>query len=125
MRVDFFSPQILPTGFVFPRAYLSYIDQKNIPDLMPWWFLCEMKGMSDSWFKNIQKQYPNRKLVPFAKIDHTDDVACFDASVSSTDPIVHYVHAYASPGWEDRGNVTNFNAWLNAAISESERYKAE
>lgn len=125
MRVDFFSPELLPLKFIFPQSYLLYIDQKPIPDLMPWWFLCEMKGMSDSWFKNIQKQYPSRNLVPFAKIDHTDDVACFDASTHAIDPIVHYVHAYASPGWEDCGHVINFDEWLNAAKAESAQYKSK
>ena len=79
--------------------------------------------MFEAWLEEISNQYPSRKLVPFAKINYSDDIACFDASVNSNDPIVHYVHSYASPGWEDRGSVKNFDEWLKLALKDSEIYK--
>ncbi|WP_084236568.1 hypothetical protein [Hydrogenophaga taeniospiralis] len=125
MKVESFTPELLLQGFVFPRSYISYFEQTTIPDLSPWWFLCEMPGLSDSWLKVIKRQYPSRQLVPFAKIEHIDDVACFDASAPSNDPIVHYVHTYASPGWEDRGHVVNFDAWLKAAMADAVQFNAD
>ncbi|MDZ7938040.1 MAG: hypothetical protein U5M53_07050 [Rhodoferax sp.] len=114
----------LPDGFVYPHSFMEFIKREPLPDLKPWWFLHKYAGTSEAWLKTVREQYPNRQLVPFAKIEHTDDVACFDASGPSSDPIVHYVHTYASPGWEDCGHVINFEAWLKAAISDAQQFKA-
>jgi hypothetical protein len=73
----------------------------------------------------LKRQYPARQLVPFALWEGSDDVACFDGGAESGDPVVYYVHAYASPGWEDRGHVRNFAEWLEAAKEESSKYQAE
>ena len=59
-------------------------------------------------------------------VNYSDDIACFDASIDSADdPIVFYVHAFASPGWEDRGSVANFNEWLKQALQEAKAYQSE
>ncbi|GAA6143719.1 hypothetical protein [Hydrogenophaga sp. 5NK40-0174] len=114
----------LPDGFVYPKSFMEFIKLEPLPDLKPWWFLHKYAGTSEAWLKTVREQYPNRRLVPFAKMEHTDDVVCFDASGPSSDPIVHYVHTYASPGWEDRGHVINFDAWLKAAIADAQQFKA-
>ena len=113
----------LPDGFVYPHSFMEFIKREPLPDMKPWWFLHKYAGTSEAWLKTVREQYPNRQLVPFAKIEHTDDVVCFDASGPSSDPIVHHVHTYASPGWEDRGNVVNFDAWLKAAIADAQQFK--
>mgnify|MGYP001645150166 FL=1 len=30
---------------------------------------------------------------------------------------------FATPGWENRGNVIDFNAWLQAALEDARRDK--
>ena len=115
----------LPSGFEYPHSFIEFIKREPLPNLKPWSFLHKQReGISEAWLKTIQQQYPSRKLVPFARIDNTDDVVCFDASVPSSDPIVHYVHTFASPGWEDRGCVINFDTWLKAAIADAQKFKA-
>ena len=114
----------LPSGFTYPQSFIEFIERKPPPDLKPWWFLHKYPCTSESWLKTVREQYPDRQLVPFAKVDHTDDVVCFDASRPSSDPIVHYVHTYASPGWEDRGHALNFDAWLNTAKADAQQLKA-
>src|SRR5262245_21626115 len=104
------SAELLPHGFQYPASFLELLGGE-LPDLDPWYFLCESRKLVDGWMGDIRGLYPSRKLVPFAKWSASDDIACFDASSASQDPIVHYVHAYASPGWEDRGNVVNFLEW--------------
>ncbi len=118
-----FAEQSLPKGFKFPRAYLDFVSRKPIPDLEPWWFLCEFKENADYWFDELKRQYPNRCLIPFAKKADSDDIACFDGADQSSEPAVYYVHAFASPGWEDRGSVINFSDWLARAEAESRQYK--
>jgi hypothetical protein len=80
---------------------------------------------ADGWLLTVKRLYPERKLVPFALRMGSDDIACFDGSTSSADPVVYLVHAYASSGWEDRGSVANFEAWLKVAEEESARHRAE
>ncbi len=90
MKYYFFSPELLPDGFLFPRTYIDFLmSAVQLPDLTPWWFLCAFRESADFWLLELQHQYPTRKLVPFAKMDFSDDVACFDASVLSADPKVH------------------------------------
>ncbi|RKP43276.1 SMI1/KNR4 family protein [Trinickia fusca] len=120
-----FNEEQLPNGFLFPCSFLEFVARDPIPDLEPWWFFCKFKDHADAWINALRRLYPNRHLIPFAKMQDSDDVACFDASGPSVDPRVYYVHAYASPGWEDRGSVTNFTEWLRAAEEESRRYKSE
>jgi hypothetical protein len=64
-------------------------------------------------------------LFPFAKVNCPDNIVCFDGEDTSGDPKVYYIHAFASPGWEDRGYADNFTEWLKMARLESARYKAE
>jgi len=73
----------------------------------------------------VKGKYPTRKLIPFAKLNYSDDIVCFDGADTSEDPKIYYVHAFASAGWEDRGYTDNFSGWLKMARLESARYKAE
>lgn len=111
-------------GFQYPQSFLNVIDEDDLIDLEPWWFLCEFEGYSQQWFDEIKKLYPERNLIPFAKKSDSDDVACFDGHSTSGDPKVYYVHAFASPGWEDHGTAANFNAWFASAENESVVYKS-
>lgn len=116
---------VLPAGFLFSKDYLDFISQKSIPDLEPWWFLCEFKDDAEYWLNELARQYPGLHFIPFAKLEDSDDFACFDGRDHTGDPIVIYVHAFASQGWESRGSVMNFSEWLKKTYEESAFYKAE
>jgi hypothetical protein len=105
----------LPNGFRFPDSFLRAVSTNPMPDIDPWWFLCEFKDSADFWLAELKRQYPDRSLVPFAKLGAFDDIACFDGADKTGDPVVFYVHSFASPGWEDRGFLPNFSDWLKAA----------
>ena len=120
-----FPLEVLPTGFQFPRSFTNFVSGGEIPYLEPWWFICEDAKLADGWLKIVKDWYPKRPLVPFAKYEGTDDIACFDGSAVSNDPIVHYVHTFAESPYEARGWVPNFDAWLARAQEESRIYKSE
>ncbi|WP_421850617.1 hypothetical protein [Novosphingobium sp.] len=120
-----FDPKSLPEGFRFPRSFIDLVDRNALPDLQPWRFLCQSQKDADGWMLAVQRLYPSRKLVPFALWAGSDDVACFDGDGRSDDPVVHYVHAYASAGWEDRGNVPSFDEWIKAAQEQSVSFQAQ
>lgn len=115
----------LPEDFKYPVAYTEIMDMDIIPDLEPWSFICEFQESSSFWMREMKGKYPDRKLVPLAKVNYSDDIACFDGEDTSGDPKIYYIHAFASAGWEDRGYTDNFDEWLKMARLESARYKAE
>jgi hypothetical protein len=125
MKPYLYDKAVLPENFSFPQSYIEFVSQDEIPYLEPWWFLSEFEEDANFWLNEIKKQYPSRNLVPFAKYDTADDMVCFDGSDTSGNPKVFYVHTFASPGWEDRGEVENFDVWLEKTRAESAQYKSE
>ena len=115
----------LPEKFKYPSSYIEIMSMDIIPDIEPWSFICEFKESSVFWMGEVKEKYPTRRLVPFAKVNYSDDIACFDGADTSGEPKVYYIHAFASAGWEDRGYTDNFAEWLKMARLESARYKAE
>ena len=115
----------LVAGFEYPDSFLKLIQNDVQPTLTPWWFMHLREGATGSWLLHVQERYPSRQLVPFAAVKGTDDIACFDASVRSADPMVYYVHTYTTLGWEDDGHVLNFDTWLKAAIADAAQFAAE
>jgi hypothetical protein len=104
---------LLPSGFQYPQSFLDFIAQEDVSNIFPWKFICYCgKERADGWKEELERLYPTRKLIPFAHESGTDDCACFDAATPSSNPLVYFVHAYASPGWEDRGYAHDFSEWL-------------
>ena len=114
-----------PEGFVYPKSFLKEIGQDPVFDWEPWEYMGRQKDLTVWWFNTLKEQYPDRLLIPFAKVLYQDDIACFDGNDHSGDPVVHYVHSFASPGWEDHGNVKNFDAWLENTKKEHYEWKAD
>lgn len=125
MMAYLYDKKFLPKKFRFPQSFIDYVSCDPIPYLEPWWFLCKFQKNADFWLNEVKRQYPNRVLIPFAKMEDSDDVACFDGEDKSGNPKVYYVHTFAASGWEDRGYVNNFEEWLKEAEAESELYKLE
>ena len=116
----------LPPGFKYPKTYMDYVNQENIPDLEPWWFMChsEDTGYYDRWLDILKKQYPTRQLVPFAKCDLNDDVACFEPSDNPDLPAIYYIEAFFDAGFEERGYCETFEEWLEITIEEAQEYQS-
>lgn len=79
-----------------PVEFMNFAQSAERLDLKPWWLMCDFPSFADFWIGQLKKQYPDRVLVPFAKLEDTDDLACFDGADLSTDPRVVYIHAFAS-----------------------------
>ena len=120
-----FSPEQLPAGFQYPDQFLKMVGGRELPDIEPWWFLCIHEETALFWLKSLKAQYPNRSLVPFAKLEDSDDLACFDGCDASGNPVVKYIHAFASAGWEDRGEAREFSSWLLEARALSKEWREE
>ncbi len=110
----------LPTWFEYPTQLLMMVKNSQI-DIGPWSLMREksLKIMKEG----LKKQYPYRKLLPFARRFDCDDVACFDVAEPSDNPEVIIIHNYASPGWEGREEYDNFDSWLEAAKKDAEDWE--
>jgi hypothetical protein len=120
-----FESDLLPNGFRYPESFSKLIESGQLPKLEPWWFLGIHEETAKYWLNALSQQYPTRSLVPYAKMEDSDDLACFDGLDGSGDPVVHLVHAFASPGWENRGAHKNFNEWMSDAGNFAVEYRAE
>lgn len=119
-----FEDDPLLAHFKLPKSYLDLVNE-GLPDIEPWWWLAPHKDSAIYWIDTLRKQFPSRTLIPFAKHGGSDDVACFDGTDASGDPRVLRIHTFCAPGWEQRGEATNFAEWLQMAEAESAEFKAE
>ena len=61
----------------------------------------------------INSRYPNRTVLPFARRDDCDDVACFlISSKEQRNEQVLIIHDFASPGWEVEASFGDLQSWL-------------
>ena len=108
----------LPKDFSFPDKYLEEISMESIPSYGDWYYLIESEGLQKQFYDIAQEDYPSRSLVPFARYDGTDDVACFEGGDATGNPEVYIIHFFSSSGWEQRAKLSDFENWLSLAKSE-------
>ncbi len=125
MKYYFLLNKDLPKGFRYPESFVNYLRyDTEIKELMPYILFRNEKSVK-TFNRIVKEQYPKRVLVPFGKDNESDDVFCFDGKDTSGNPKVYIVHTYASPGWEDRGELKDFNAWLAFAQEAHDAYEKQ
>ena len=95
--------------FNYPNSLLTLTD-KGLLDFDPWVILTNDSLINR--YKGLKNRYPNRELVPFARREDNDDVACFEGS---NDKIV-IIHDYASEGYESSSGPMSFWDWFRLVI---------
>lgn len=78
------------------------------------WYLMDAKQVRMR-ICGLQNRYPLRKLIPFARRDDCDDIACFEIGSKNE---VQIIHDFASAGYEQRTEYSRFWEWLRAAVDE-------
>ncbi|HEX8967829.1 MAG TPA: hypothetical protein VF937_08125 [Chloroflexota bacterium] len=101
----------LPKGFVYPHEFVRVVEL-GLTNLEPWWIL--QGDLLRDHFVGLRKRYEKRRLVPFARREDNDDVACFDADSGT----VVIIHDFTTPGWEQRAEYIGFYSWLRQAIED-------
>lgn len=102
----------LPNSFRYPPEFLRTI-ARGLMYFQPWYVFEgeELRGRHG----DLQLRYPDRCLVPFARREDNDDVACFDVDQGGA-PVV--IHDFTTPGWEQRLSLDNFYTWLRIALDD-------
>ena len=98
---DLLSLADLPDGFSYPPEFVRVVEL-GLTNLEPWWIMSG--GPLRDRHAGLARRYPQRVLVPFARRQDNDDVACWD--VLGRTLVV--VHDFAAPGSEDRDQYPDF-----------------
>jgi hypothetical protein len=101
----------LPPEFSYPPEFIRAVES-GLTQLEPWEVLQDERLFRRH--QGLQQRFPERRLVPFAARGDNDDVACWDLDTGR----VAVIHDYASPGWEPRYELDDFNAWLRRAVDD-------
>jgi hypothetical protein len=109
----------LPAGFSYPVSFLRIVGL-GLVDLEPW-FILDGEGLYER-YRGLQERYQARELVPFARWQDNDDVACWDGGEGSK---VLVIHDFADPGWELRRVLPSFYAWLRQAVEDLIEFEPE
>ncbi|WP_286954531.1 MULTISPECIES: hypothetical protein [Corynebacterium] len=114
-----------PAAYAFPPAFLNALQLEVPPDLEPWYFTATAESRQLFHSRVLREQFAFRVLVPFAEMDGTDDVFCFDGADVSGDPAVLVIHTFCDPGWEYRGHWPSYAAWFERAEQLHELFAAD
>jgi hypothetical protein len=102
----------LPKLFSYPQPFLR-VCEIGIANLEPWHFLGgELLRKMQS---GLAGRYPDSCLVPFARRQDNDDIACFDANLPEG---VVIVHDFASASSEQRERFKSFYDWFRKAVED-------
>jgi hypothetical protein len=112
MLFDLLSDKELPPGFNYPKAFQIHC-RTGLTDLEPW-HIFGGRPLRDA-MAGLSQRYPTRMLIPFARRQDKDDIACWQVG-SNED--VFIIHDFASPGWEERDRFPSFYDWLRRAVED-------
>lgn len=96
----------------YPNEYLKVLEL-NLVNLDLWYFMSAEQ--IEMRIRGMQERYPRRKLIPFARRDDCDDIACFEVDKGNK---VQIIHDFAESGWEQRDEYKCFWDWFRNAIEE-------
>lgn len=107
---------IVPHEFRYPPAFLEIAASSAPNSLYPWWFVDASSQAGELFWKT--RRSDGRNLIPFAKTDELDDIACFDGDDHSGDPRVLMI---ASSDGRNYG-FKNFAEWLSNAEKDAAQF---
>lgn len=99
-------------NFKYPSAFVKAIEL-NLLDFDLWYIMNTEQVIKR--IEGLEKRYPDRKLIPFARRDDCDDIACFEIGKENK---VLVIHDFSSSGYEQRKEYIDFWGWLDSAIKE-------
>jgi len=99
-----------PEWFEYPSEFELLIDQ-NLLDFDPWIILTGDRLKKR--FFGLKERYPSRDLVPFARREDNDDLACWEKGKE-----VVVIHDFASSGNERGESSISFWSWFRQVIED-------
>ncbi|OOE77139.1 hypothetical protein [Salinivibrio sp. ML290] len=107
-----------PEWFSYSQDFLRIVEQ-GLLDFDPW-IILQNEQLRTRFF-GLKERYPERQLIPFARREDNDDVACWDRDKPG---IIIIIHDFSSPGYENKEEYKSFWDWLRAALEATIAYDA-
>lgn len=98
--------------YVYPAEFVKIVEL-NLVDFEIWYLMSSEQV--DIRIKGLKARYPSRNLIPFARRDDSDDIACFEVGKGNR---VQIIHDFAGEGFEQRKVFECFWDWFRDAIDE-------
>ena len=73
--MEIFNAKEIYENYSYPEEFIKIVDL-NLVDLDLWYLM--NKEQVEIRIKGLKDRYPQRKLIPFARRDDGDDIACFE-----------------------------------------------
>lgn len=106
----------VPSWFSYPDEFVRIVNQ-GLLDFSPWIVL--QGALLKERFYGLADKYPNRNLVPFARREDNDDVACWEKNEVK----VVVIHDFSSEGFECKEYYDSFWDWLRSALEATIEYQ--
>lgn len=110
--MEIFNAQEMYEGYDYPREFLKIVDL-NLVDLDLWYLMT--KEQVEIRITGLKNRYSERRLIPFARRDDSDDIACFEVGKGNK---VQIIHDFADAGYEQRKEYDCFWDWFKDAVEE-------
>lgn len=79
MKNEFFEAEKLDIAFKYPSEYVELVNNPDSISNTSWWLIGKTKGAFKVSYDTINEIYQSTKLlIPFAKSDESNILACFD-----------------------------------------------
>lgn len=99
-----------PDWFNYPQDFLRIVEQ-GLLNFDPW--IVMQTDQLRTRYNGLKERYPSKVLVPFARREDNDDVACWDKNKPG---VVVIIHDFSSPGYENKEEYSCFWDWLRSAV---------
>ncbi len=106
----------LNINFSYPDEYVKFLSHMDEIDNTSWWLIGRSKGFFEICFRVINVTMGSKKLlIPFAKCDDANALACFDEE--------HKIYFHlneddlADVDWDSVKYLENFSEWLDRVKS--------
>ncbi|WP_312689888.1 SMI1/KNR4 family protein [Kosakonia sp.] len=107
----------LPAWFSYPLDFLRLCAQGTV-DFDPWIIL--QGDRLKARYEGVKTRYPGRALLPFARREDNDDIACWERDQGER---VIIIHDFASDGYENVTVFDTFADWLREVIDAAGDYQ--
>lgn len=110
--MELYNVNAIYSDYVYPAEFVKIVEL-NLIDFESWYLMSNEQV--DIRIKGLKSRYPNRNLIPFARRDDNDDIACFEVGKGKS---VQIIHDFASEGFEQREAYECFWDWFKDVIDE-------
>ena len=100
-------------SWVGEQAELKRLIELDLLKVDPWFFF-NNENMYQTRVEGLAKRFQEADLVPFARREDNDDIACW--SKESGKHKVYVVHDFSTDGWKNREEFGDFWSWYRTAI---------